>query len=578
MSRRHPRLLASLLAGTALVAGLAITIGPAQAVSAVYTSLTSVPIGSDAERADGNGITIKDGTVAGPAAASPYPASVQLDGLVGTVTDVNVTLKGFRHYWPRDVDVMLVSPSGSRATIMSDTAGSAPITGVDLTLDDQAAGGIPEDGVMTGLYRPTNNNYDGADTFPFPAPSAAVASALSTFNGIDGNGQWQLYVVDDAHDGYVGSIDGWSLDVTTTGAPVYPSSIAVSGATKGVTDVDVYLNGLSHSWPSEVDVLLVGPEGQQATILSDAGGNASIQDVNLVLDDSAAAPVGYPIASGSFQPTNVASGGDSFPPPAPTANGSSSLSVFNGTDPNGVWQLFVADDASRSRGVLGGWYLKITTVDGPTAPTITQPATGSTEADGSFSVGGAAQPGSTVTLRNNGAALATTQASGGQWSIPVAGLPAGSHSFTATATDSFGNTSAPSSAVLVTVASVTAGGGGTTDRTGPRVSATSPGDRADGVSRRATVTARLSEVIRPATVTRTTAYLVRAGTTRHLPATVRVSSDRRAIVITPSRPLRAHTTYKAVITTAVRDLAGNRLDQVRAKSGLQGKAWRFTTR
>src|SRR5262249_33156585 len=38
------------------------------------------------------------------------------------------------------------------------------------------------------------------------------------------------------------------------------------------------------------------------------------------------------------------------------------LSVFNGTDPNGVWQLFIMDDQGSDSGVIsGGWRLVIST-------------------------------------------------------------------------------------------------------------------------------------------------------------------------------------------------------------------------
>ena len=48
-------------------------------------------------------------------------------------------------------------------------------------------------------------------------------------------------------------------------------------------------------------------------------------------------------------------------------------------------------------------------------------------------------------------------------------------------------------------------------------------------------------------------------------------------MVDPRRRLRAHTTYEAVITVAVTDVAGNRLDQRPAVAGLQQKTWRFTT-
>src|SRR5690606_31168231 len=64
---------------------------------------------------------------------------------------------------------------------------------------------------------------------------------------------------------------------------------------------------------------------------------------------------------------------EEFPSPAPPPPYGASLDVFNGTDPNGEWNLYVIDDFSNDTGYInGGWELIITTTE---APTITSPAT-----------------------------------------------------------------------------------------------------------------------------------------------------------------------------------------------------------
>jgi subtilisin-like proprotein convertase family protein len=156
----------------------------------------------------------------------------------------------------------------------------------------------------------------------------------------------------------------------TTATP-YPSNIAVSGL-GSVTHLTITLTGISHTFPDDIDMLLVGPQGQTATIFSDVGGSVPASGVTITLDDAAPTPLldAGPLVSGTFQPNNVGTG-DIFPPPAPAAPSSASaLSIFNGTDPNGTWSLYVVDDLSGDAGsISGGWAINIT------AAAIPEPST-----------------------------------------------------------------------------------------------------------------------------------------------------------------------------------------------------------
>jgi hypothetical protein len=105
---------------------------------------------------------------------------------------------------------------------------------------------------------------------------------------------------------------------------------------------------------------------RQATVMSDVGGNTDANNLTLTLDDQAATPLpaASALSSGTFQPTNdIGFGevGDTFPAAAPLQNGGVGLSVFNGANPDGQWQLFVNDDFNADSGSLaGGWSLQIT--------------------------------------------------------------------------------------------------------------------------------------------------------------------------------------------------------------------------
>src|SRR5207237_565165 len=145
-----------------------------------------------------------------------------------------------------------------------------------------------------------------------------------------------------------------------SGSP-YPSSINVAGMPGSIGKVVVTLNGLSHTYPDDIDILLVGPGGQSVMLMSDAGGDIDGNNVTLTFDSAASAslPDSGPISSGTYRPTNYEDS-DWFFAPGPPGPYGSSLSVFNQTSPNGSWQLFLNDDAQGDFGsIAGGWALTI---------------------------------------------------------------------------------------------------------------------------------------------------------------------------------------------------------------------------
>ncbi|MFN0279639.1 MAG: hypothetical protein ACKVRN_13740, partial [Pyrinomonadaceae bacterium] len=168
-----------------------------------------------------------------------------------------------------------------------------------------------------------------------------------------------------------------TINDNAAGAP-YPSNITVAGLTGTVTKVTVDLTGVSHTFPDDIDVMLVGPGGQNTLLMSDAGGGLDITGVNLTFDDLAAAtlPDATQIAAGTFRPSNFDTTTDVLPAPAPPAGATVALSVFNGTTPNGTWSLYVRDDLGIDLGsISGGWTLRLNT-SGPIG-TATSTSTGS---------------------------------------------------------------------------------------------------------------------------------------------------------------------------------------------------------
>ncbi len=142
-------------------------------------------------------------------------------------------------------------------------------------------------------------------------------------------------------------------------ATPYPSSLTVP-ALASVQKVTATLTGFTHTFPSDVDVLLVGPAGQKVMLMSDVGGGTDAVGLNMTFDD-AAAPLGTgALSSGTYKPTDIESG-ETMAAPAPAGPYGTSLSAFNAINPAGTWNLYISDDAGSDSGsVTGGWSLTFT--------------------------------------------------------------------------------------------------------------------------------------------------------------------------------------------------------------------------
>jgi hypothetical protein len=155
-----------------------------------------------------------------------------------------------------------------------------------------------------------------------------------------------------------------------SGSP-YPSSISVSGLVGKITKVTARLNSVSQNSSSDdasdLDIEMMGPLGQNVMLMSDAGGTHHLVNDTLTFDDAATSFLSHfgTINSGTFKPTDYTGDSDAFPAPAPLSPGTS-LSVYNNTNPNGTWSLYVLDEWSTGRGTItGGWSVTIATTPAP---------------------------------------------------------------------------------------------------------------------------------------------------------------------------------------------------------------------
>ncbi len=218
-------------------------------VTALLLALGWIVLGSPVAAADGPTTFSNSTSIAIPAVGSanqmgpgsPYPSGLTVTGMTGLVTKVTVTFHDLTHPTANDIDAMVVAPTGQRLVVFSDASNAnsfSEATDATLTFDDDAASTVPNSptGIPSGSYKPTNNNVGNADSFPAPAPAPTTQTTLSAaFTGIDPNGSWKLFTVDD-NSGDVGTMaGGWSVTITTAANAVATTTALSSSDTTSFT-------------------------------------------------------------------------------------------------------------------------------------------------------------------------------------------------------------------------------------------------------------------------------------------------------------------------------------------------------
>jgi subtilisin-like proprotein convertase family protein len=255
-----------------------------------------------------------------------------------------------------------------RLTIPLTNTTGAPITGVTL----QIAGGASAfyGDIANGQTVSQNINY----TVPANAPCPGNYTITFNINSSVG-------MRTETRDIFLGVPFPGSEPVTfTNSTPLaipavgastpYGTTINVSGLNPSSRKIKLEITGLTHTFPGDLDILLVGPGGQKLIVMSDAVNSFSTQtNANVVLKDAAASLLPTTASvnmNGEWKPTDYTSG-DTFPAPAPAEPYQSPQSVgmatftsvfgASGTGLNGTWTLYVVDDTNGDSGSIAGWKL-----------------------------------------------------------------------------------------------------------------------------------------------------------------------------------------------------------------------------
>jgi uncharacterized repeat protein (TIGR01451 family) len=225
-----------------------------------------------------------------------YPSQITVSGIVGNVTGVSMNVTNFGHTYPSDVAMVLQSPAGQDALLMSDCGGSVSVSHVSLTFSQGATSYLPEFTAITnGTYLPSS--YGFVLDLPTNAPGKPQAplppfpTNMNAFVGQPPNGTWSLYVADDDRLDYGYISNGWSL-IISTGIPVEEDadlemnmSASTYAATLGSTVT--FTIGVTNFGPAgTTNVVITDTLPQGVTFVSDNFG--ATPGTNGVLTDSVA--------------------------------------------------------------------------------------------------------------------------------------------------------------------------------------------------------------------------------------------------------------------------------------------------
>jgi large repetitive protein len=192
----------------------------------------------------------------------------------------------------------------------------------------------------------------------------------------------------------------------------YPGVIDIHDFPRIIEDLDVRVDNLTHDFPDDLDIALVGPDGTSVMLMSDIGQATEFPcapDLRFSSEATGPVPPDPLQCDGTYQPTDDDSDEfdlDAFPDPGPMGTPGSSLTPFNAQTPNGTWRLFVVDDTSGEGGSIGNWALNFNTREFALTRQASPPASSRTEPDGVIQF---------VVHRSGGSATAPLQAATVGW-------------------------------------------------------------------------------------------------------------------------------------------------------------------
>jgi uncharacterized repeat protein (TIGR02543 family) len=368
----------ALNSGGSTTATLTITVNDANATSppANLTYATNPVIYTKGTAITNNSPSSTGGAVASYSVSPPLPAGLVLNtgsGVIsGTPTAVNptsnyiVTATNSAGSTTASLNITVKDVAPSVLTYSSNPATYRKGAAITNNTPTNSGGAVVSYGVSPALpagltLNTTNGVISGTPTVATPTASYTVTASNS-----GGSATALLAITVNDFLTYSNS-SAITINDRAVATP-YPSTITVPSTSGTVIKATVSLTSFNHNYPSDVDILLVGPSGQKLLLMSDAGGASDVVNANILFADTASASLpNNSISSGTYKPTNYDTNSDTFPSPAPALPYATTLSTFNGTNPTGTWSLYVRDDDQRDSGTIsGGWSISFEITPPPT--------------------------------------------------------------------------------------------------------------------------------------------------------------------------------------------------------------------
>lgn len=271
--------------------------------------------------------------------------TITVSGVGASTFDVDVTIAA-THTWCADMQIRLVSPSGTIVPLSSGRGGSNDDVFNGTLFDDQSANPI-------GSYVFTN-----LVAAPDLRPEAPLNGSLA---GEDPNGVWTLEIQDTAS-GDVGVLSDWTLTITdgfalsippSFGAPTTfstgPTAVAVvdnstvsspltiSGGPSVISGLTVYIE-VTHTWNADMLIQVQSPLGTIVDLSNRRGGS------NDNVFNGTTFSMASPNVIGSYAFSNNVV--------AVSLRPDGNLGLFDGEDANGTWNLLVNDNANGDVGEI----------------------------------------------------------------------------------------------------------------------------------------------------------------------------------------------------------------------------------